>query len=108
MISSGLVALVIALPATALTIRGTNGPDLIRGSARTDLLLGRGGNDRLLGLSGNDVLNGGPGRDYADGGPATTACCFGTTIATRRCAARAGTQSSLIGAMQRGQPARPC
>jgi Ca2+-binding RTX toxin-like protein len=67
-ISSALVALIVALPAAALTIRGTNGPDVIRGTAKADLLLGRGGNDRLLGLAGNDVLNGGPGRDYADGG----------------------------------------
>jgi hypothetical protein len=63
-----VLALVVALPALAINVPGTNGNDLIRGTAKADRLFGRGGNDRLLGLAGNDLLNGGPGRDYADGG----------------------------------------
>jgi hypothetical protein len=62
-------ALVVGVPATAKTVVGTNGPDVLRGTERSDKLYGKGGNDRLHGLAGNDVLVGGPGRDLLDAGP---------------------------------------
>jgi Ca2+-binding RTX toxin-like protein len=54
--------------ASAATIGGTRGPDLLRGTPRNDSIYGRGGNDTLFGLAGNDVLSGGRGRDKIDGG----------------------------------------
>jgi hypothetical protein len=62
-----LALLVLAIPAAAKTILGTNGPDVLRGSARSDKLYGKGGHDRLFGLDGNDLLVGGPGRDFLEG-----------------------------------------
>ena len=59
--------LVLAIPAAAKTIAGTNGPDVLRGTARSDKLYGKGGHDRLFGLDGNDLLVGGPGRDLLEG-----------------------------------------
>lgn len=64
-----LAALVIALPASAETIDGTPGNDVLRGTAQNDRIFGWEGNDRLFGLGGNDLLNGGPGRDRIFGGP---------------------------------------
>jgi hypothetical protein len=65
--ASVLAVLVLAIPAAAKTIAGTNGPDVLRGTARSDKLYGKGGHDRLFGLDGNDLLVGGPGRDLHEG-----------------------------------------
>jgi Calcineurin-like phosphoesterase/RTX calcium-binding nonapeptide repeat (4 copies) len=65
--ASALAVLVLAIPAAAKTIAGTNGPDVLRGTAQGDKLYGKGGNDRLFGLDGNDLLVGGPGRDLLEG-----------------------------------------
>ncbi len=62
-----LAVLVLAIPAAAKTIAGSNGPDVLRGTARSDKLYGKGGHDRLFGLDGNDLLVGGPGRDLLEG-----------------------------------------
>lgn len=62
-----LGGLVLAIPAAAKTVVGTNGPDVLRGSDRSDKLYGKGGHDRLFGLDGNDLLVGGPGRDLLEG-----------------------------------------
>src|SRR5687767_6054296 len=68
-VAAGLtIAALLALPALAKTIVGTNGPETLRGSKKGDRISARGGNDRLFGLAGNDVLDGGPGRDHVDGG----------------------------------------
>jgi Ca2+-binding RTX toxin-like protein len=67
LVASVLAAFVLAIPAAAKTIVGTNGPDVLRGTARSDKLYGKGGHDRLFGLDGNDLLVGGPGRDLLEG-----------------------------------------
>jgi Ca2+-binding RTX toxin-like protein len=64
-----LVALVLALPAAAETISGTQGNDVLEGTTANDRIFGWEGNDKLFGLAGNDLLNGGPGRDRISGGP---------------------------------------
>jgi hypothetical protein len=66
---ASLATLVLATPAVALRITGTDGPDILRGTARADRLLGGKGNDKLYGLAGNDILAGGKGRDLLVGGP---------------------------------------
>ena len=67
-LAAGLLAtLVLAIPAAAKTVVGTNGPEVLRGSDRSDKLYGNGGNDRLFGLNGNDLLVGGPGKDLLEG-----------------------------------------
>ena len=65
--ASVLAVLVLAIPAAAKTIVGTNGSDVLRGTARSDKLYGKSGHDRLFGLDGNDLLVGGPGRDLLEG-----------------------------------------
>jgi calcineurin-like phosphoesterase family protein/hemolysin type calcium-binding protein len=62
-----IAGLIVAIPASAKTVVGTNGPDVLRGSERSDKLYGKGGHDRLYGLGGNDLLVGGPGRDLLEG-----------------------------------------
>ena len=62
------VAFLLALPALALSIVGTNGRDTIRGTPGADRISARGGDDKVFGLAGDDVLIGGPGRDRVDGG----------------------------------------
>ena len=62
------VAFLLALPALALSIVGTNGRDTIRGTPGADRISARGGDDKVFGLAGDDVLIGGPGRDHVDGG----------------------------------------
>jgi len=62
-----LAGLVLAIPAAAKTVTGTNGPDVLRGTDRSDKLFGKSGHDRLFGLDGNDLLVGGLGRDLLEG-----------------------------------------
>jgi hypothetical protein len=57
------VVLTAASSASAGSIVGTAGADVLRGTQRADLILGKAGDDRLYGLGGNDVLTGGPGID---------------------------------------------
>jgi len=57
------VVLAAASSASAGSIVGTPGADVLRGTQRADLLLGKAGDDQLYGLGGNDVLTGGPGID---------------------------------------------
>ncbi len=61
-------ALLVALPAFAVNVKGTAGNDALTGTASADRLTGGGGNDRLSGMAGNDVLVGGSGRDRLVGG----------------------------------------
>ena len=68
LVAASVLILLIACPALALNIAGTNGNDSLRGTAKSDRINGRGGNDRILGLAGSDTLIGGPGRDLVDGG----------------------------------------
>ncbi len=49
-------------------LRGTRGDDVICGRGGKDVLKGRGGNDILKGGSGGDTLRGGRGRDTLKGG----------------------------------------
>lgn len=63
-----VAVLVGGVSASAGTIAGTNGSDVLRGTPGNDSIYGRGGNDRLFGLAGNDLLGGGRGRDRIDGG----------------------------------------
>jgi Ca2+-binding RTX toxin-like protein len=65
----GGAALVGAVSAFALTISGTNGPDVLRGTGGPDTIRGKGGNDQLFGLGGNDFIDGGAGTDVMNGGP---------------------------------------
>lgn len=51
-----------------VTVRGTEGADLIQGSAMAEVLQGLGGNDRIDGGAGDDVIRSGAGRDILDGG----------------------------------------
>jgi len=53
---------------SAITIFGTNGPDVISGTAGDDVIHGLAGDDIILGLEGNDVICGGPGIDAVHGG----------------------------------------
>jgi hypothetical protein len=62
-----LAGFVVAIPAAAKTVTGTNGPDVLRGTERSDKLYGKNGHDRLFGLDGNDLLVGGTGRDLLEG-----------------------------------------
>jgi Ca2+-binding RTX toxin-like protein len=56
--------------ATAITLNGGTGNDVLVGSSAVDTLNGDDGNDTLRGLAGNDVLNGGAGDDTFDEGTA--------------------------------------
>jgi hypothetical protein len=62
-----LLCLAIAPIASAATLSGDGGPDVLRGTQRADVLIGRSGNDRLIGNGGNDRLTGGPGNDTLSG-----------------------------------------
>src|SRR4029078_7507751 len=72
-----VVALLVALPATAsaatcaghhVTIRGTAGNDVIRGHQRPDVTEARPANDTILSKGGNDIVCGGEGDDRIVGG----------------------------------------
>ena len=54
--------------ATASTVTGTTGNDVLSGTATTDAMFGLAGNDALSGLAGNDTLDGGSGADKLAGG----------------------------------------
>lgn len=67
----------LAGPALARVIQGTDGDDNIFGTRKNDrisgldgkdLLVGRPGDDRLFGNDGDDILIGGPGGDVLVGG----------------------------------------
>ena len=67
---AGIVAaLVVAVAASAKTVLGTSGPDVLRGTPGKDQLYGRAGADRIYGLRGDDLVVGGPGKDLLDSGP---------------------------------------
>ena len=68
LVAGALVALIAAVPATAVTVIGTNGPETIIGTSRADTIDGRGGNDTITALAGNDVLTGGTGADRITAG----------------------------------------
>lgn len=46
-----------------VTLRGTDGPDVLRGTSKDDVIDGRSGADVISGLGGNDVICGGEGAD---------------------------------------------
>lgn len=50
-----LLAALLALPAAAKNVVGTDSPETLTGTHGADRLLGLGGDDRLQGLAGNDV-----------------------------------------------------
>jgi Ca2+-binding RTX toxin-like protein len=52
----------------AVTILGTDGPDILIGTAGPDVIHGLEGQDMLYGRGGNDILCGGPGDDVLYGG----------------------------------------
>ncbi|MEP3330425.1 calcium-binding protein [Sedimentitalea sp.] len=56
------------LPPVALTVRGSDGIDVIAGGNGADTLSGELGKDTLYGFGDNDLLNGGNGRDFIFGG----------------------------------------
>ena len=64
----GLAASLLAMPAVAEVIRGTEGADRLAGTAKRDVLKGRKGDDRLSGKAGRDILVGGGGADKLFGG----------------------------------------
>ncbi|WP_217913316.1 hypothetical protein [Miltoncostaea marina] len=73
-----LVALVLAAlftgaahQASAVTVLGTRGVDVLNGGPRADYLRGGPGADVLKGARGNDKLYGGPGADLLIGGAGT-------------------------------------
>jgi serralysin len=51
-----------------VTLRGTEGADVIQGTALAEVLQGLGGNDKINGGAGDDVIQSGAGRDILDGG----------------------------------------
>jgi Ca2+-binding RTX toxin-like protein len=65
-----LAASLLALPAVAEVVRGTQQADRLAGTPKRDVLEGRMGDDRLSGKSGRDILVGGGGADKLLGGPA--------------------------------------
>jgi hypothetical protein len=54
--------------ASAGTINGTPGDDVILGSPGPNVINGAAGNDTICGLDGDDSLSGGPGDDVLNGG----------------------------------------
>jgi hypothetical protein len=101
--AGGLLAvattLVLAFPASAARIQGTQGPDRLLGTPRDDAVYGRAGNDRLVGRGGHDLLHGGPGRDsifgetgndrvvaHYDGAADSVACGPGRDVVTAEAA----------------------
>ena len=73
----GLLVVLAAGVAFALTITGTNAPDNITGtssadniaaSANDDVVSGLGGPDRIFGDGGDDTLNGDSGADHVESG----------------------------------------
>lgn len=51
-----------------VTVRGTEGADVIQGTALAEVMQGLGGNDRINGGAGDDIIQSGTGRDILDGG----------------------------------------
>ena len=51
----------------AVTIVGTNGPEVIVGTPGNDVIAGLGGDDEIYGGDGEDVICGGTGDDYIEG-----------------------------------------
>ena len=71
-VALGLTALAVAGGAggaSARTIVGTNGNDVLVGTPGADTIDGLGGADRIYGGAGPDLLIGGPGPDLLVGGP---------------------------------------
>ena len=71
--ATAAIACVLALQggaatASACTMTGTPGPDLLSGTEGRDVICGLGGNDTIVGNGGNDVLIGGDGNDLISGG----------------------------------------
>lgn len=58
-----LLGVSLAAPATAATIDGTDGADVLVGTTGSDTIRGYAGDDSLRGRAGADVLHGGPGAD---------------------------------------------
>ncbi|MGQ0742762.1 MAG: calcium-binding protein [Acidimicrobiales bacterium] len=51
-----------------VTIRGTDGDDVLTGTSRRDVIHGGRGDDVIRGLGGDDILCGGQGKDFLSGG----------------------------------------
>jgi Ca2+-binding RTX toxin-like protein len=69
LLAIGLATSLLAMPAVAEVIRGTDQGDRLAGTSKRDVLKGRKGDDRLSGKSGRDILVGGGGADKLFGGP---------------------------------------
>ena len=59
-----LCALVLAGPAVAKILKGTNGDDKLIGSKNGDKLIGKGGDDILRSSEGGDLVIGNRGKDF--------------------------------------------
>ncbi len=68
-VTAGLVCLMCASVAYAVTVNGTNGPEALFGTTGDDTIDAKGGADIVFGLSGDDRIEGGRGGDtiHADG-----------------------------------------
>ena len=68
-VTAGLVCLMCASVAYAVTLNGTNGPEALFGTTGDDTIDAKGGVDIVFGLSGDDRIEGGGGGDiiHADG-----------------------------------------
>jgi len=62
-------AVMVAAPASARQVVGTDGSDHLDGRNSADVLRGRSGNDLIHAFPGNDHVYGGAGRDAIYGGP---------------------------------------
>lgn len=69
--------------ATAVTLDGGEGNDVLLGSTNGDTLLGGAGNDDLRGLTGGDTLRPGDGQNTLRGGDGTDVVDFSTADRTK-------------------------
>lgn len=81
---AGLLAL--SGTATAASVRGSAGPDVIVGTPQADIVNAGRGDDVVRGAAGNDTLNGGPGRDVLTGGTGRDVLIGGAGADTINCA----------------------
>jgi Ca2+-binding RTX toxin-like protein len=62
-------SIMVASPASARTVVGTNHHDHLDGRSTNDVLRGMAGDDLIHAMPGNDKVYGGPGKDAIYGGP---------------------------------------
>jgi Ca2+-binding RTX toxin-like protein len=64
-----VISLVVAVPAGALRVEGTDGDDVLIGTPDSDLIVARAGDDVVYARAGNDTVKPGPGDDELHLGP---------------------------------------